>query len=107
MNQAMSLVPNLLVGVLFIALGAGIIHVTWVAPRSRLRRWLRARWTLFGRPASRFGAAAQAFTAISIGVVALLDAYDGALARQAMWAVGLGAVMTMIARIDDVRDDEL
>lgn len=50
------------VGALLIALGSGMIYVTWINPLSLLKPILCARWYLFGRVASRFGAMAQALT---------------------------------------------
>lgn len=92
--------------VVFFSLGLGMIYVTWLNPSSRLHRVFCARWRLFGRTASRFGAAAQALTYLALGVLILLSALGSRFTKIAFIPLAAGVILTGIARLGDLRDDE-
>lgn len=91
----------------FFALGYGMIHVTWINPRSRLRPVCCARWKLFGRVASNFGALTQSLTLLSVGLASLLTALHSPFVKAALVLVGVSFLATGIARLADLRDDEI
>ncbi len=95
------------VGALLIALGSGMIYVTWINPSSSLKPILCARWYLLGRAASRFGAVAQALTLWSLGLLAILSGLQVSCARWAFLLLGVGVLAMGIARLGDLRDDEI
>lgn len=95
------------VAFIFFILGAGMIHVTWINPSSRFRSIFCARWRLFGRVASNFGALAQSFTLLSLALTALLSGLGLPFARLALIPLGIGVVAIGIARLGDLRDDEI
>ncbi|WP_141456170.1 hypothetical protein [Pseudoxanthomonas sp. z9] len=92
---------------IFFILGAGMIHVTWINPSSRFRPIFCARWRLFGRVASSFGALAQSFTLLSLALAALFSGLGLPFARFTLIPFGIGIVATGIARLGDLRDDEI
>ncbi len=94
-------------GAIFLLLGMGMIHVTWINPSSRLRPLLKARWQLFGRSASKSGAAGQAASLLMMGVVSLLTAAGSPLIKVGLAVLGVVVLLTGIARLADLRDDEL
>lgn len=57
----------LIFGLFPILLGALSLHVRWVNPKSRFEPAFRARWR-GGREASNFGAAAQIFAFLAVGI---------------------------------------
>jgi len=90
----------------FLVFGAGMIYVTWIRPSSRFRRIFCARWRLFGRTASKFGAATQSFTLLAMGLGTLLSVFDAPFKKYAFAPLLVGIVFTGIARLGDLRDDE-
>ncbi len=94
------------ISLVFFALGCAMVYVTWINPASRLRPMFSARWTLFGRVASKFGALAQSFTLLSLGLLVLLSGLGSTFTKVAFIPLAIGVLATGIARLGDLRDDE-
>jgi len=90
----------------FFALAAGMVYVTWINPQSRFHRVFCARWSVFGRVASKFGAVAQSLTLVSFGSLVWLSTLGSPSTRLAYIPLAVGVVLAGIARLSDLRDDE-
>lgn len=95
------------VSALFLLWGIGMIYVTWISPASRLRPLLMARWKLFGRSASKWGAAGQAATLLMLGVVSLLTVAESPLIKAGLIMLGVMVLLTGMARLADLTDDDI
>ena len=84
-----------------------MIHVTWFNPKSYFAPVFRARWRLFDRGASRFGALAQSCLLVCAGVLAMLYGCGVTLSKVALIPLGISILACGIARIGDVHDDEI
>jgi len=93
-------------GIFFLCSACGMVYVTWVNPSSRLGPMLSARWKPYGRLASAFGSFAQCSALASIGLLCVLSGLGSVHTKASLVALGVSAVLCMIARLGDLRDDE-
>jgi hypothetical protein len=84
-----------------------MIYVTWFNPKSRVSSIFRARWRLFDRETSRFGAVAQSCLLVCASVLAMLHGAGVQLSKAALIPLGVSVLACCAARIADVRDDEI
>ena len=89
-------------GILFCALGVGMIHATWVDPKSRIAPLLSARWRPFGPVSSKLGAAAQSAMLLSIGALAILTGLRSPFDKWALVSFVASAAMCAVARVADM-----
>ena len=93
-------------GLAFCLIGCGMVYVTWIRPKSRLRRVFCARWRPFGPEASKFGAATQVFTLLTLGLPAVVSGLGISVPKLAFVPILLGLVASGTVRIAELRDDE-
>jgi hypothetical protein len=97
-------VPFFLAGLALLAFAGGLVYVSWLRPRSRLRPLLRA-WR-YGTPMSVLGAATVVGMMVPLGVVLLLTASQLPPARWGFTGFMVAVPFVLLSWIADIGDDD-